>query len=62
MKGRRKVKTSKWYVKTENEGGAQELLRRRANTQGRLVDMAAQPGKRMEPVGRLAGREIRFHL
>ncbi len=55
MKGRRKVKTNKWYVKTENEGGARELLRGRAQTQGRLLDIAAQAGKRMEPVGRLAG-------
>lgn len=58
MKGQREVKTRKWYVKTE----ARELLRGLANAQGSLLDIAAQPGERMEPVGRLAGREIRFHL
>lgn len=55
MKGRRKVKTDKWRLKSENEGGARELLRGRAQTQGRFLDIAAQAGKGMEPVGRLAG-------
>jgi len=55
LKGRRKVKTEKWRIKSEQEGSAQELLRGRAQTQGKLLDIAAQAGKRMEPVGRLAG-------
>lgn len=55
MNGRRKVKTDKWRLKAENEGGARELLRGREQTQGRFLDIAAQVGKEMEPVGRLAG-------
>jgi len=55
MKGRRKVNTDKWRLKSENEGSARELLRGRAQTQGRFLDLAAQAGKGMEPVGRLAG-------
>ncbi|SPO60436.1 conserved protein of unknown function [Pseudomonas inefficax] len=55
MKGRRKVKTEKWRIKSEQERSAQELLRGRAQTQGRFIDIAAQAGNKMEPVGRLAG-------
>lgn len=55
MKGRRKVKTEKWRIKSENEDGSRELLQGRAQTQGRFLDIAAQAGKGMEPVGRLAG-------
>lgn len=55
MKGRRKVKIENWRVKSENEGGARKLLRAREQTQGGFLDIAAQAGKGMEPVGRLAG-------
>lgn len=55
MKGRRKVKTEKWRIKSKNEDSARKLLRGRAQTQGRFLDIAAQAGNRMEPAGRLAG-------
>ncbi len=55
MKGRRKVKTDKWRIKSENEDDARRLLRRRVLTQGRFLDIAAHAGKGMEPVGRIAG-------
>ena len=51
MKGRRKVKTDKWRIKSENEDDARRLLRRRVQTQGRFLDIAAHAGKGMECSG-----------
>lgn len=55
MKGRRKVKTEKWRTKSEYESTARKLLQGRTGKEGRFLDIAARIGKRMEPVGRLAG-------
>lgn len=54
MKGRRKAKTRKWFVKFELEISAREQLKNRSDQQGRLLDIAAQSGRKLEIVGRLA--------
>lgn len=57
MKGRQKVKTCKWHTKStaEAEAEARERLQNRPEKQGRLLDIAAQSDREMEPVGRLSG-------
>lgn len=55
MKGRRKIKTDRWLLKSTIEDGAREILLARSEKQGRLLDIAAQSGKKMEPAGRLCG-------
>jgi len=55
MKGRRKVKTLKWLLKSTIETEAREILRSRSAEQGRFLDLALQGGNDREPVGRLAG-------
>ena len=56
MKGRRKVKTLKWSLEAKFRSEAREiLLHRRMRQQVRFLDIAAQKGRDMEPVGRLAG-------
>lgn len=57
MKGRRKIKTQKWQVKSAVETKARKLLRSRSEKQGVLLDIAVQIGKELEPVGRLTGSE-----
>lgn len=56
MKGRRKVKTLKWSLEAKFKSEAREiLLHSRMRQQMRLFEIAAQKGRDMEPVGRLAG-------
>lgn len=55
MKGRQKVKTRKWHTKSTAEAEAREQLQSRTEKQGRLLDIAAQSDRELEPVGRLSG-------
>jgi len=55
MKGRRKVKTLKWHLKSTIETEAREILRSRSARQSRFLDLALQSGNDREPIGRLAG-------
>lgn len=55
MKGRRKVKTSKWSIKIGLEAEARKFLQGRSERQGRFLDAAALNGQEMEPTGRLCG-------
>lgn len=56
VKGRRKVKTLKWSLEAKFKAEAREiLLLRRIRQQIELLEIAAQRGCDMEPVGRLAG-------
>ncbi|WP_178076511.1 hypothetical protein [Pseudomonas sp. 43NM1] len=56
MKGRRKVKTSKWFLKAQFEAEAQRMMANRSNEAAhRFIDAASQFGIEQEPAGRLAG-------
>ena len=57
MKGRRKVKTLKWSMKAVFSAEARSVLQSRCKgQQAGLLEIAAQKGRDMEPVGRLAGK------
>ena len=57
MKGRHKVKTSKWFLKAQFEAEAQRMMARRSKEAAhRLLDVTLQFGIEHEPTGRLAGR------
>ncbi|MCF4987426.1 hypothetical protein [Pseudomonas syringae] len=59
MKGRRKVKTSKWFLKAQFEAEAQRLIKNKPyQTACRFLDAALQFGIEHEPAGRLAGVSI----
>ncbi|MHB2080409.1 hypothetical protein [Pseudomonas asiatica] len=49
------MKTDKWRLRSTVQAGARELLLARREKQGKLLDIAAQNGKQMEPAGRLCG-------
>jgi hypothetical protein len=56
MKGRRKVSTSKWFLKAKFEAEAQQMsVSRSKNVANRFLDAALQFGAVYEPTGRLAG-------
>lgn len=56
MKGRRKVTTSKWFLKVQLEVEAQRMMAKRPNDAAhRFLDAALQFGIEHEPTGRLAG-------
>ncbi|MGO2452795.1 MULTISPECIES: hypothetical protein [unclassified Pseudomonas] len=55
MKGRQKVKNRKWHTKSTIEAEAREQLQKRSEKQGRLLDIAAQNDRILEPAGRLSG-------
>lgn len=55
MKGRRKVKTSKWSMKIDLEVETRKFLQGRSGRQGRFLDAASRNGQEMEPTGRLCG-------
>lgn len=55
MKGRRKVKTLKWHLKSTIETEAREILLGRSARQGRFLDLALLSDNDREPVGRIAG-------
>ena len=55
MKGRRKVKNGKWHTQAVLEARARALLKNRPEKQVQLLEIAAQRGRELEPVGRLAG-------
>jgi hypothetical protein len=56
MKGRRKVKTSKWFLKAQFEAEAQRMMANRSNEAAhRFLNAALQFGIEHEPIGRLAG-------
>lgn len=56
MKGRRKVKTAKWFLKTQFEAEAQRMMADRSSEAAhRFLDAALQFGIEHEPIGRLAG-------
>lgn len=54
MKGRRKLKTLKWQTKAAIGAEARELLGSKRKAQGRLLDIAAQNSRELEPLGRIA--------
>lgn len=56
MKGRRKVKTSKWFLKAQLEAEAQRMMAKRSNEAAhRFLNAASQFGIEHEPTGRLVG-------
>lgn len=56
MKGRRKVRTSKWFLKAQFEAEAQRMMANRSNKAAhRFLDAASQFGMEHEPTGRLTG-------
>lgn len=55
MKGRRKVTTLKWHLKSTIETEAREILRSRSAGPSRFLDIDLQSGNDSEPIGRLAG-------
>ena len=55
MKGRQKVKNRKWHTKSTIEAEAREQLQKRSEKLGRLLDIAAQNDRILEPAGRLSG-------
>ncbi|MHB9351643.1 hypothetical protein [Pseudomonas amygdali] len=56
MKGRRKVKTSKWVLKAQSEAEAQRMMANRSKEAAhRFLDAASQFRIEHEPTGRLAG-------
>jgi hypothetical protein len=56
MKGKRKVKTSKWQQIQAWTVQAQRQLEQRSTRASRFLDVALAAGREAEPVGRLAGR------
>ena len=56
MKGRHKVKTSKWFLKAQFETEAQRMIANRSNRAAhRFLDAASQLGTKHEPAGRFTG-------
>lgn len=56
MKGRRKVKISKWLLKAQFEAEARRMMANRSNEAAhRFLNAALQFGIEHEPYGRLAG-------
>ncbi|OOQ44932.1 hypothetical protein AO361_17765 [Pseudomonas fluorescens] len=55
MKGKRKVKTTKWQVAEHFKAAAQAALRARSACANRFLDAALSAGRDLEPVGLLAG-------
>lgn len=55
MRDRQKVKNRKWHTKSTVEAQARVQLQNRSEKQGRLIDIAAQNDRKLEPVGRLSG-------
>ena len=55
MRGRQKVKNRKWHTKSAVEAQVRVQLQNRSEKQGRLIDIAAQNGRKLEPAGRLSG-------
>lgn len=55
MKGRRKIKPCKWHDAAQMESEARELLQKRSEKRGRLLEVAVQKGREIEPIGRLCG-------
>lgn len=56
MKGRRKVTTSKWFLKAQLEAKAKRMVAdRHSEAAHRFLDAALHFGIEHEPIGRLAG-------
>lgn len=56
MKGRRKIRTSKWFLKAQFEAEAQRMIANRSTKAAhRFLDAASQFEMEHEPTGRLAG-------
>lgn len=57
MKGRRKIKTSKWKLKAQFTQEAKTILTSESHAfrRGRFISKAVAAGKHAEPVGVLAG-------
>lgn len=55
MKGKRKVKTTKWQLAEQFTAEAQRRLRARSARAHRFLDVALAAGRELEPVGSLAG-------
>ncbi|APC18312.1 hypothetical protein BLL42_22260 [Pseudomonas frederiksbergensis] len=55
MKGKRKVKTTKWQIAEHFKAEAHRLLRARSARANRFLDVALAAGRDLEPVGSLAG-------
>ncbi|MBD9606149.1 MULTISPECIES: hypothetical protein [Pseudomonas] len=55
MKGKRKVKTTKWLLKGRYIYEAELLMNNRSQKAHRFLDAALQLGAALEPIGRLAG-------
>jgi hypothetical protein len=55
MKGKRKVKTAKWFLKGHYIYEAELLMNNRSQKAHRFLDAALQVGAALEPIGKLAG-------
>lgn len=55
MKGKRKVKTMKWFMVEQYRAEARHLLNERSSKASRFLDIGLSVGKAMEPIGLLAG-------
>jgi hypothetical protein len=55
MKGKRKVKTTKWSLSDCYKSEAKQLLVNRSQKAHRFLDAALRSGADLEPMGRLAG-------
>lgn len=55
MKGRRKIRTTKWEIKAKIEAEAREVFSYKSANRGRFFDVALKRGSKLEPVGWLAG-------
>lgn len=55
MKGKRKIKTTKWHIAEQFKSEAQRVLKGRSARASRFLDVALSPGGVLEPIGSLAG-------
>ena len=56
MKGKRKIKTTKWLMAEQFKSEAQGILKGRSARASRYLDVALSAEGVLEPIGALAGR------
>ncbi len=55
MKGRRKVKTTKWHLRALFEAEARAMASKKSANQEQFIKSAHLPGRSAEPTGAMAG-------
>lgn len=55
MKGRRKVKTLKWFIKSQLQAEANLVATKKSANQAQFLSAASRVGRESEPVGVMAG-------